>query len=85
MVDAFKELLSVKSRLSGPMFVRKDKLIVHTETLDQGNIHKEKKRRGRSRCIIEYCRVFRIVNSPVCVTEKQGANDYNVEPVGNPS
>jgi hypothetical protein len=59
--------------------------IVHTEALDQGNIHKGKKSCGSSRSIIEYCRVFRIVNSAVCFTERQGANDYNLGPVGNPS
>jgi len=63
------------------MFVRKEKRIVHTEALDQDNFYEKKKRCGKSRSIIEYCRVFRTVNCAVCVTEKQGTNDYNLGPV----
>jgi hypothetical protein len=49
--------------------LRKEKRIVHTEALDQGNTQKEKKRCGKSRSIVEYCQVFRIANSLACVTE----------------
>jgi hypothetical protein len=65
------------------MVVRKEKRIVHTEALGQGNIHKEQRPCGRSRSTIEYCQVFRTVSSAVCVTEMQGANDYNLGTVGN--